>query len=322
MPDPSLDSESTASARGSWTDYWTKLPTNVRGGLLFILAAALFSVMVTLIKVAGETMHVTQVLFFRQVTMTVVALPVILAGWPASLHSERPKLQLFRVLVAFMAMTLGFGAFIELPLAEVTVISFSKSFFMTLLAIVVLQEVVNIPRWTALLLGFAGVMVIVWPTDGAGWNIWHLAALASALCVAVVMVVIRILSQVDKPVTILTYQAVGVGALMFLPMLYFWQMPTAYEWGLIIAIGVVSAAAQYVNIIAIRAAEASALAPLEYVRLVFAVALGWWIFSEWPDPRVWIGAIVIIGAALFVLHREQRAARQSQDEPTSDGQRP
>ncbi|MEM7188522.1 MAG: DMT family transporter [Pseudomonadota bacterium] len=309
MPDPILETETDPPAKSGWAEYWSRLPSNVRGSLLFILAAALFSIMVSLIKIAGEGMHVTQVLFFRQVTMVLVALPVIIAGWPGSIQSKRPKLQLFRVAIAFMAMTLGFGAFIELPLAEVTVISFSKAFFMTLLAIIFLSEVVAGPRWIALILGFAGVTIIVWPGEASNWNIWHLAALASAMCVAVVMIVIRILSQLDQPVTILTYQAVGVGILMFVPMTFFWQMPTMEQWLLIGAIGVVSAMAQYMNIVAIRAAEASALAPLEYTRLLFAVALGWWVFGEWPEDRVWIGAVIIVSAALFVLHRERMAAR-------------
>ena len=127
------------------------------------------------------------------------------------------------------------------------------------------------------------------------------------VAVAVVMVIIRVLSREDKPVTILTYQAVGVGLLMLPPALYFWQAPTVEEWLLILGVGAVSASAQYVNILAIRSAEASALAPLEYTRLVFAAAAGLWFFGEWPADRVWIGAAVIIAAALFVVHREQRA---------------
>ena len=213
-------------------------------------------------------------------------------------------------------MTLGFGAFVELPLAEVTVITFSKSFFMTILAIMILGEVVALPRWTALAIGFVGVLIIVWPDGSEGLNIWHLAALASATCVAVVVVIIRILSQVDQPVTILTYQAVGVGALMVVPMLYFWKTPTLEEWLWLGAIGVISAFAQYINILSIRHTEASILAPLEFTRLVFAALIGLWVFAEWPEPRVWIGAVVIVGAAVFVMHREQRASARKEADAT------
>lgn len=290
---------------------WSGLPDNLRGGLLFILAAAIFSVMVALIKLLGQRLHVTEILFFRQLTMASLALPAIIAGWPASVRSARPGMQVARVGLAFTAMTLGFSAVIHLPLAEATVISFSKAFFTTLLAIVLLGEIVRLPRWLGLAAGFTGVLVIVWPEPGTAPGIWHLAALGSAVCVSSVMVMVRILARLDRPVTILTYQAVGVGLLMIPPTLWFWRTPEPWEWVLLIVIGAISALGQYLNILAMRVGEASALAPLEYTRLIFATALGLWLFAEFPDPRVWIGAAIIIAAALLVLDRERRAARRT-----------
>lgn len=306
MPDPLHDPAEIAPAPGLRTRF-DALPSNLRGGLIFLVATVFFSIMVSMIKLAGQRLHVTEILFFRQMTMIVVSLPLILHGWPGSLQSRRPGLQVLRVGVAFMAMTLGFSAIIELPLAEATVISFSKTFFTTVLAIFLLGEIVRVPRWLALAMGFVGVLIIVWPQPGTEFNHWHLMALGSAVCVSLVMVLIRILARIDQPITILTYQSVGVGALMFIPMLYFWKTPTLFEAGLLIAIGVVSAIGQYLNILAMKAGEASAMAPLEYTRLIFTTALGFWLFSEWPDPRVWLGAAVIVAAALYTLHRERRA---------------
>ncbi|MEM7423137.1 MAG: DMT family transporter [Pseudomonadota bacterium] len=311
MPDPLVDPPAPETLGAPWRQRWDDLPPSVRGGIIFIVASAIFSLMIALIKLAGERLHVTEILLFRQITMTVIAAPVIIAGWPESMRSERPRLQVARVGVAFLAMTLGFAAIIHLPMAEATVISFSKGFFATILAIIILGEIVRVPRWTALIVGFIGVMVIIWPQDGSVFNLWHLMALISALCVSVVMIFIRILSQIDKPVTILTYQAVGVGVLMIVPSWYYWVTPTLEEWGLLIAIGALSAVAQYLNILAFREGEASALAPLEYTRLVFATALGWWLFTEWPEPRVWFGAAIIVAAALFMLYRERRAGRRT-----------
>lgn len=313
MPDPLLDGPQNGELKAAIGKWWAVLSPNVKGSLLFIAASVLFTGMIVLIKMASARLHVTEVLFFRQLIMVVLASPVIVAGWPGSVISSRPKLQVLRVFFAFGAMTLGFGALVHLTLAEATVIAFSKSFFMTILAIVFLHEIVAWPRWTALAVGFAGVLIIVWPKDGTALDYWHLAALTSAVCVAVVMVVIRILSREDKPVTILTYQAVGVGLLLLPPTLWFWQMPTLEEWLLIAGIGAISVAAQYINILAIRSAEASALAPLEYTRLVFAAAAGLWFFNEWPTDQVWVGAAIIIAAAFFVVHREQRARSAALD---------
>ena len=307
MPDPVLDGPQNGEWRAALERWWSPLSPNVKGSILFILASILFTFMIVLIKMASARLHVTEVLFFRQLSMVLIASPVIVAGWPGSVTSTRPKLQIVRVFFAFGAMTLGFGALVNLHLAEATVIAFSKSFFMTILAIIFLKELVSWPRWAALAIGFVGVLIIVWPDESAVLNFWHFAALISALCVGVVMIIIRILSREDKPVTILTYQAVGVGLMLLPPALWFWQMPTWEEWLLIGGVGVFSVAAQYVNILAIRNAEASALAPLEYTRLVFAAAAGLWFFDEWPTDQVWIGAVIIIAAALFVVHREQRA---------------
>ncbi|MEO1492156.1 MAG: DMT family transporter [Pseudomonadota bacterium] len=309
MPDPQIDQPATLE--GSLLERWNALPGNVRGGIIFILAAVFFSVMVALIKIVGQRLHITEILLFRQLTMVLIAAPVLWAGWPESLHSARPKLQVVRVGLAFMAMTLGFSAIVALPLAEATVISFSKTFFTTVFAIFILGEVVRTPRWIAVVVGFVGILIIVWPALSSDYGIWHIAALASAVCVSLVFIIIRILSQVDQPVTILTYQAVGVGILMIAPAIWFWQTPTLAEFGLLVLIGVVSVVAQYLNILAMKAGEASALAPLEYTRLIFAAALGYFLFAEWPEPRVWVGAALIIAAALYVLYRERKVGSPS-----------
>jgi drug/metabolite transporter (DMT)-like permease len=95
---------------------------------------------------------------------------------------------------------------------------------------------------------------------------------------------------------------------MFGPMLWFWRTPTLWEAGLLALIGAFAAVGQYINILALRAGETSALAPLDFMRLVFAGGLGLVIFDEWPSARVLLGAAVIVGAALYTLHRERRVA--------------
>ena len=295
---------------------WRALPGNVRGGLWFLAGAAILSVMLALIKLAGQSLHVTEILFFRQITMAAIMLPAILRGYPGSLKTQLPKLQLGRIGLAFVSMTLGFAAVIQLPLAEVTTLGFTKTFFMTILGIVVLGEVVRVRRWAALAAGFIGVLIILWPAVEveSGSNIYRVAAIASACMVAGVMVMVRQLAQVDRPVTILSYQAIGVGVLMFGPMLWYWRTPTLGELGLMVLIGAIAAAGQYITILALKASEASALAPLDFSRLVFAAALGLAMFGEWPADRVFVGAAVIVGAALYTLHRERHLGRRIEPE--------
>lgn len=315
MPDPSLEPGAAPQVAPAWSARvqarWALLPANLRGGLWYLAGAVLLSVMLALIKLAGQTLHVFEILFFRQLVMAAVAAPVIAHGFPGALKTARVDLQLIRIGVAFGAMTLGFTAVIHLPLAVATTLGFTKTFFMTGLGIFLLGEVVRTRRWAALLAGFAGVLVVLWPREGGEFSLYGLASIGSAGLVAMVLVLIRRLAQVDRPVTILAWQAIGVGVLMFVPMLFFWQTPTPAEAALLLAIGLVSAAGQYINILALRAGEASALAPLDFSRLVFALILGLAIFAEWPDVRTFLGAAVIVGAALYTLQRERRTGREA-----------
>ena len=269
--------------------------------------------MIALIKQVGQTLHVTEILFFRQMVMLLIAAPAIARGFPGALITKRLSLQATRLFFAFFAMVLGFASVIHLPLAEATTLNFAKTFFVSILAIVFLGEVVGLRRWGAIIVGFAGVVIVAWPFGAEGdaqFNIYSLMAIIAAACVAVVMIALRKLSQIDKPITILSYQAIGIGLLMIPPTIWFWKTPTVDEIILLGAIGAISFVAQYCNIQAYKAAEASALAPLDYARLVFALLLGYLMFNEWPEPRVFIGAILIVGAAIYTLHRERIRGQQ------------
>jgi drug/metabolite transporter (DMT)-like permease len=303
-----------ARARAEFAVKWRRLPGNLRGGIWILIGSLFFAVMVVLIKIAGQTLHVTEILFCRQLTMLLLAAPVIIRYFPASLMTARPGLQLIRVSVAFLAMLLGFTAIIHLPLAEATTLNFAKTFFVGILAIIFLGEVVGIRRWGAMILGFVGVVIIAWPSEGTTLNMYTVAAVISAAAVACVMTLMRTIAQIDKPVTILSYQAIGVGVLMIPPTIWFWQMPTLSDLALIIAIGVVSSIGQLCNIQAFKAGEASAIAPLDYVRLIYALIFGFLIFNEWPEPRVFVGAAIIVSAAVYTLHRERIRGRKDETE--------
>ncbi len=296
---------------------WAKLPGNVRGGVWILIASCFFSIMVAFIKLAVQRIPVPEVLFFRQLGVLCFALPTLWGHSASVFSTKRLDLQLLRVVMAFIAMLLSFTALAHLHLAEATTIQFAKNFFVTIVAIFVLHEVVGVRRWAALFVGFIGVLIVAWPTGGETFNIYVWMAIGSAAAVGVVTPLVRILAQIDKPVTILCYQAVGVGLLMLPLTIYHWKTPTLTELGLIIAIAGLSTIGQICNILGLRAGEASAVAPLDYTRLLFALALGYVLFDEWPEPRVFIGAAVIIGAAIYTLHRERVLAHRSSQPVTA-----
>jgi drug/metabolite transporter (DMT)-like permease len=268
-----------------------------------MLASLVFSVMALLIKLLGQHLHITQILLLRQIGMTVMVAPAILRKFPGSLRSARPGLQLLRVLCALVAMLCGFTAVIYLPLADATAIFFAKSFFVTILAVIFLGETVGVYRWSAVLLGFVGVMIMLQPGT-ENFSVYGLLSLAGAMGAAGVMILLRLLSRSDSSDTILTYGALGVGVVMILPGIFFWQQPTSLEWLLLVTVGVVSYFAQKCNIFAYKHGEASLLASLDYVRLLWATLLGFLIFDQFPGGSIWLGAAIVIAAAIFMIYRE------------------
>ena len=207
-------------------------------------------------------------------------------------------------------MLCGFTAIIEMPLADATAISFSKTFFITIFAIWLLGETVGLHRWGATIIGFVGVILMLRP-DGDGLvDPYALLAIAGAACAGMVMIVVRILTRTDPPVTILTYQALGVGLIMAIPAIMTWQAPTLGQWGLLLVIGAISWAAQMANIQAFKAGEATAIASLDYTRLLYATIFGALIFSQWPRVETLIGAAIIIAASIYTVRREAKRGRE------------
>ena len=270
-----------------------------------LIATLFFSIMIALIKIAGQRLNVTEILLVRQLTTISIAAPVIISNFPVSLHTAHPRLQLLRVIVAFFAMILGCSAFIYLPFAEVTVIMFSKTFFVSILAVILLGEIVCVHRWGAIIVGFFGVLIIAWPDTTNILSIYTLMAIASSACVAAVIIILRVLSQADKPVTIMTYQALGVGLLMVVPAMYYWKAPTVIEIVILASIGIFSTLGQYFNILSLSVSEASFVGSFDYARLVYSSVLGFLIFNEWPEQKALWGAVLIFGAAAYTLYRER-----------------
>ncbi len=300
-------------------NWFHRLPDNLKGIAYLMLASLVFSLMALMIKLLGQRLHLTQILLVRQIGMVVMVAPAILRNFPGSLRSARPGLQLLRVSCALVAMLCGFTAVIHMPLADATAIFFAKSFFVTILAVLFLAETVGVYRWSAVLIGFAGVLIMLQPgTDN--FSIYGLASLTGAAGAAAVMILLRLLSRSDSADTILSYGALGVGLVMILPGIYFWQRPTASEWFLLAAVAVVSYFAQKCNIFAYKHGEASLLASLDYVRLLWATLFGFLIFDQFPGLPTWFGAVIVIVAAVFTIYRETRrkhgwnSARRGNDE--------
>ncbi len=273
-----------------------------------MIASIAFSLMALLIKLLGQHLHVTQILFVRQLGMLLLVSPAILRKFPGSLRANRPDLQILRMVFALIAMLGGFTAIIHLPLADATAIFFAKSFFVTIFAVWFLGETVGRYRWSAVVIGFVGVLIMLQPGT-TEFSIYGLASLAGAAGAAAVMICLRVVSQYDSADTIMTWSSLGIGLAMAVPGIYFWRWPTAWEWFLLAALGIVSYVGQRFNIYAYKHGEASLLASLDYVRLLWATIFGLVVFGHFPGLSTWVGAAIVIAAAVFTIYRETRRRR-------------
>lgn len=290
-------------------DSFNQLNGNTKGALILMLAAALFATIALLIKLLGENLHVTQILLVRQLVMTAIVSPAIIRGFPGVMKTKQSGLQLIRIIFAFAAMMTGFTAMIHLPLADATALGFAKSFFVTIFAMMILKEGVGIRRWSAVVVGFVGVTIMLKPGTEA-FSIYGIMAVISAACAGIVMVIIRKMSKIDSASTILSWQAIGIAVIVVIPAIYFWKMPNSHEWILLVLMGIISYLAQMANIYAYKFGEASLLASLDYARLLYATLFGYLVYNALPGIATWIGAGVIIMASVYTIYREARKKQE------------
>jgi len=299
----------TAEAR------WLVLPGNVRGAVWIMLAACLFTIMGALIKTVGARLDSLQIGFFRCALGLAVILPFMLRAGPAAFRTERPLMHLWRGLLGTTAMFCGFYAVTHLPLADATAIGFANTLFMIVLAVLFLGEQVRWRRWTATGVGFVGVLVMVGPA-GQSQVLPMAIALFGTLCVAIVSVVIKKLSRTESPLSILFSFGVVSTVASAGPAIVVWQTPTLGELGLMFLIAAIGTVAQNCGIRGYRAGEATAVAPFDYCRLLFAGALGYLMFGDVPSPQTLMGAGLIVTATLYIARREAALARRPAEPET------
>lgn len=278
----------------------------LRGIAILLGAVVCFACMDASAKWLGRELPALQVAGMRYLVSLVVAV-VFLRLWrrPELVRSRRPWLQVARAL-CLVGSTLGcFIAVRRLPLTLVTSINFSAPLITALLAGPVLGEKIGPRRLVAVLVGFAGVLVITRPFGGGLSPAMGFAVLA-ALSNSFYYLTTRQLAAHDRSETTMFYTSL-VGTLAVSPALPFtWQAPSGWMvWLLLVLLGVLGAVGHWLLILAHRHAPASTLAPFFYVQILGAVVFGFGVFGDWPDRWTLVGGSVVIGSGLYLLHRER-----------------
>ena len=224
--------------------------------------------------------------------------------------SANPKLQIGRGVLAACSATLFIVGVSYVPLADAVAITFVAPFMVTVMGASILREPVGIRRWTAVLVGFIGTLIVIRPGMGA----IHPAALlliVAATAFALRQVLSRILAGEDKTQTTVAYTAIVSWTLLTIPLPFIWQNPSSgLEIGLLMAMAVVAAVAEVLVIMALDAAQAVVVAPVQYSLLIWGTFYGFAVFGELPDAWTWLGASIIVATGLYTLNRERRALRK------------
>jgi len=289
----------------------------LKGILLKIISALMFAVMQALVRSLGEAIPVGQVVFFRAAFAIIPV--VVIYAWRRELmtavRTSRPFGHLGRGMISVSGMFFNFAALARLPIVDVTTITFASPLITVALAAIFLKERVRIYRWSAVAVGFAGVIVMLWPhldlaryTNAAtsAATLGAIFALVSAFTNAGSVIQTRRLTDTETTSSIVFYFSLfcTIGGLLTLP--FGWIVPSAPQLAALIGLGMIGGLSHILLTESYRHAPASLVAPLDYTALLWAFILGYWFFGELPTATVYIGSAIVAGSGLFVIWRERQ----------------
>jgi len=285
------------------------LPGNARGCLWAVAAMLAFGSMEAIIKHLGAAMHPMQIVFFRCLFAFLTIAPVVLlTSGMAGIATKRLGAHFSRTILGFGAMATGFFAITKMPLADAVALGFVRPLFLVLLAVLFLGEQIRWRRWTATAVGFVGVVVMVQPSP-EGWNPFALVALLSGFLVACVSVALKKLSETERAETAVFWFAAMSSVLAAGPAILVWRTPTPAEWPFLAALGVLGSLGQYLIVRAYRIAEATAVDPMDYGRLILAAILGVAVFGEMLQTHTLVGAAIIAASTFYIARREAKLTK-------------
>lgn len=291
--------------------------SSLHGILLKCASVTVFTIMAGLIKAtaaAGEGVPPGQQVFFR----SIFAVPVIFL-WLAmrrelrgGIHTVRPMGHFYRGIVGTASMGFGFWALSLLTLPEATAIGYAAPLLVVVFAGMFLGEDVRAFRLGMVALGLAGVLIVLSPQLRLGGvadplrMLGAVAALMAAVCTALAMIFVRKLVQVERTSAIVFWFSITSTVLGLLTLPFGWVIPSPVTALMLVLIGLLGGVGQILMTSAYRYADASVVAPFDYVSMLLAIGIGWWFFAEVPTPTVLVGAAIVILAGILIIWREHK----------------
>jgi len=272
-----------------------------------LCAMFLFSAGDTIAKLLTDSFHPVQIIWFRQLGLLLGVVVILAFKGTSVLHTRQPKLQICRGILAVASSLLFVFAVSHVPLVDAVAASFVAPFFLTILGAVILKEKVGIRRWSAVIVGFVGTLIVIRP----GLGVIHPAVMLVVLAAAFYstrQIVGRLLADTDKTTTTIAYTAITASTLISLPLAFFWHTPTsAQQWLLLLAMALTAGAGEILVIKSLEVTEAIVLAPIHYTLIIWGTVYGYFVFHQLPDRWTIIGAAIVVMAGLYTLRRGKKA---------------
>ena len=274
-------------------------------GIALIVAASVCSALSdATAKILTATLPGVQILWIRYLTFVAIML-VLVAPRPSLFFTRRPKFQIYRGLLVIISALLFVLGLRVLPISVATTIFYVSPIFVTAMSIVFLGESVGPRRWAAAIIGLVGVFLVVRP-GSSDFTVAVLLPIGSAAFWAGSLIVTRMMSGLEEPRTTLLHSAMTGLVVLTMLLPFNWVTPSLTDIAFALFVGIAATTGQWMIILAYRLADASVLAPLSYVQILWATAIGFLMFEESPDLISLAGAATIIGSGVYTAHRERR----------------
>ena len=271
--------------------------------IYMIISGFSFVIMHSAAKYLSEQIHIFEITFLRCALVIVVLAPIIFKEGKSIFITEQPKFQIYRIITNSIAMLCFFYGLTLTTLSQVTALNLTVPIFTTLLAFLFLKEKFRKHRLFALFVGFLGTIIVLRPDISI--NIGGILILISALIWSVSLIFIKRLTETDSSVTISLYAGVGMIPATFVAAYPYLIMPNLYQFSIIFFIAVTGTIAQTLLNSAFKRGELAFLLPLDYLKLIWSVLIGYTIFVESTPYTLWIGGFLIVGASSYIAWKER-----------------
>ena len=283
---------------------FARLSAPVRSAFWMLVVGVAISAVLAIVRHIADDIHVFEIVFFRSLFGIVFMAPWLMRRGMSALSTTRPGLIAGRGVLAYIGGACLFFGATMMPLADIMAITFTRPIIATLAAILFLHEVVRVRRWSAILIGFAGTLIIVRPGYAGSINPGILFVFGAVLAQTWNTINMKVLTATEPPDTIAIYHPIVILPLSLIATLFVWTTPSVEQLLWMFAIGVLEILSQRAISRAYAPVDTSLIMAFAFTRLPVAALIGFLVFGEVPAVWVWIGGAVITASAVYIAHRE------------------